>query len=193
MGSQTQGKLAVISGPSGVGKSTLTRRVLDATGARYSVSATTRPPRQGEVDGRDYHFVDEAEFRRMIDNGELLEWAEVFGNYYGTPAGPVDAALSAGQTVILEIDVQGGIQVARRRPDAAYILVVPPNDRELERRLRGRGTDSDEVIARRLAKAKAEIEAARASGVYTYEIVNDRLDRAVQETLVIIAKESTQA
>lgn len=187
------GRLIVVSGPSGVGKSTIDQRVVQRTGAVFSVSATTRPPRRGEVDGRDYRFVDEPAFLKMIERDELLEWAEVFGNYYGTPAAPVDENLLAGRDVILEIDVQGGIQVARKRPGATTVLIVPPNDEDLHKRLTGRATDAPDVVERRLAKAKEEIQAARDSGCYQHEVVNDDLDRAVDELVDIIERGEPEA
>ena len=187
------GRLIVISGPSGVGKSTVTRQVLERTGAMFSISATTRQPRAGEQNGREYHFVDVPTFQRMIAENALLEWAEVFGHYYGTPAQPVKDALAQGQCVVLEIDVQGGIQVAKRCPDAAMILITPPDAATLAQRLAGRATDAPEVIARRLAKAQAEMNLARESGVYKYEVVNRDLPEAVAEVLNIIAQEIASA
>jgi guanylate kinase len=180
------GRLVVITGPSGAGKSTIVKAARERTGALYSVSCTTRPPRPGEVDGRDYRFVSREEFGRMIQADELLEWAEVFGNFYGTPAAPVSDAMREGKTVLLEIDIQGGLQVARRAPRATFVLIVPPDDAELRRRLVGRGTESQEVIERRLAKARQEIATARQSGSYTHTVVNDDLERAIQEMVAII-------
>ncbi|NQU74724.1 MAG: guanylate kinase [Planctomycetes bacterium] len=189
-GSSRRGRLFVISGPSGVGKSTVTRQVLKRTGAAFSISVTTRPRRQGEVDGRDYLFVDDERFRRMIGDDALLEWAEVFGHYYGTPAEPVEKNLAAGKKVLLEIDVQGGRQIAGRCPDAVLILLVPPGGAELGRRLSGRGTESPAAAASRLAKAEEEIRLARESGAYTYEVVNDDLDETVNQVAAIVEEES---
>ncbi|MBS3821479.1 MAG: guanylate kinase [Planctomycetes bacterium] len=180
------GKLVVVSGPSGVGKSTIDHRALAATGAEYSCSVTTRAPRPGEVDGRDYRFVDRTTFETMIADGELLEWAEVFGNYYGTPAGPVEQALRQGRRILLEIDVQGGVQVHERMPDATFVLIVPPSLDALRQRLTGRGTEHDATAQVRLEKAEAELDVARSSGVYTREIVNADLDEAVGELIAII-------
>ncbi len=188
---QTEGgRLIVISGPSGVGKSSVARRVLQRSEAVGSISTTTREPRTGERHGLDYYFVKRETFERMVAEDELLEWAEVFDNYYGTPAGPVGEALAAGRTVLLEIDVQGGLQVAGRCPDATLILITAPSAAELQRRLTGRGTDLPEVIAKRLAKAQKEIQTARDSGAYTHEVVNDILDDAVAEVLTIMRKET---
>ena len=186
---RTDGKLIVITGPSGAGKSSIVRDVLGRTGAAYSVSMTTRAPRPGEVDGRDYRFVSREAFEREVAAGQMLESAEVFGALYGTPAGPVRDALGAGRAVILELDVQGGLQVAEQAPDATFVLIVPPSDAELERRLRGRGTEDEDTVQRRLAKARAEMATARRSGVYNHEVVNDELERAVQEMCRLIRRE----
>jgi guanylate kinase len=183
---QHPGKLVVVSGPSGVGKSTIDQRAVDATKAEYSCSATTRPPRPGEVDGRDYRFVDRETFEKMIADGELLEWAEVFGNYYGTPAEPVKRALQQGRTILLEIDVQGALQVHEAMPDATFVLIVPPSLDDLKRRLGGRGTEDADTLAQRFGKARDELAEARESGVYTVEIVNDDLDEAVDELIEVI-------
>ena len=184
--------LVVITGPSGAGKSSIVRQVLSRTGSVFSVSATTRPPRPGEVDGRDYRFVDRPTFEKMVANGEFLEWAEVFGDYYGTPTAAVREALAAGKTVILEIDVQGGLQVHRKAPGATFVLVLPPGEAELKRRLAGRGTESPEMIERRLHKARDEIRAAEGSGVYTNSVVNDDLAAAVERVVAIIEQETTE-
>ena len=186
------GRLVVLTGPSGVGKSTIRREVVRRAGAVYSVSATTRKPRSGEVDGRDYRFVDRPAFQRMIDGGQLLEWAEVFGELYGTPAEPVRQAEAAGKTVVLDIDVQGGLQVHRTRPDATFVLVLPPDEQALARRLQGRGTEDGAAIARRLAKANQEIQLAQASGVYNHRVVNDDLEAAIAQVLAIVKQESVK-
>lgn len=186
------GKLVVITGPSGVGKSTIVTRAIAQTGAVLSVSATTRPPRPGEVDGREYRFVDRPAFEEMIAAGQLLEWAEVFGACYGTPADAVARHLDGGRTVILEIDVQGGLQVHRQLPRATFVLILPPGDDELRRRLAGRGTEQPGVIDRRFAKAKHEIDAALESGAYTNTVVNDDLDAAVAKVIEILQREKTQ-
>jgi guanylate kinase len=178
------GLLVVVAGPSGVGKGTvhaaLRRRLPDA---ELSVSVTTRSPRPGEAEGVDYRFVDTTTFQRMIDAGELLEWAEYAGNLYGTPRAPAAAAVARGAVVLLDIEVQGALQVKRADPDALLVFLHPPSLEELERRLRGRGTEDDAAVARRLEVAREEIAGAPA---FDLEVVNDRLDDCVAEVLTAI-------
>ena len=193
--------LLVVSAPSGAGKSTLCRRLLADFPDQivFSVSCTTRPPRPGEVDGKDYRFLSEEEFERLIREGAFLEYARVHGNLYGTPADSVLAALREGRHVLLDIDVQGAEQirasVARRPPDDPLrrgfldIFILPPSIEELERRLRGRGTDSEEVIRRRLENAAGEMKMADR---YRYRIVNDDLDEAYARLVGIIRKEAAR-
>ncbi len=184
-----QGKLVVISGPSGVGKSSILTRVLGRTGAVFSVSVTTRGPRPGEQDGREYRFVDRNEFEDMMENDELLEWAEVFGEYYGTPAAPVRSAIDAGKTVILEIDVQGAMQVHEKMPGATFIMIAPPQMSDLRRRLHKRGSEDEQAAARRLKKAEHELQTAEKSGIYDHWVVNDDLDRATREVVGLVRQE----
>jgi len=183
------GKLVVISGPSGVGKGTIARRVMAQTGAAFSVSATTRAPRPGEIDGRDYRFVDRGTFEKLVADGQMLEWAEVFGQLYGTPREPVRQTVQAGGTILLDIDVQGGLQVHDAMPDATFVLIVPPSDEELARRLHGRGSEDAAAAGRRLEKAKKEIAAATRSGVYNHTVINDDLETAVSEVIRIVQQE----
>jgi guanylate kinase len=180
-----RGDLIVIAGPSGVGKGSLVRRLLerDPDGLVLSVSATTRPPRPGEREAVDYRFVDEAAFDALVATDALLEWATVFGDRYGTPADAVEAARAEGRHVILEIDVQGAGQVRERVPDAILIFLAPPSLEELERRLRSRGTESEERIRRRLATAEAELERAPA---FDRVVVNDDLETASSQVAAII-------
>ncbi|HUS48390.1 MAG TPA: guanylate kinase [Phycisphaerae bacterium] len=186
---KAKGKVVVISGPSGVGKSTLVKEAVRRTGASFSVSATTRRPRQGEDPLRDYLFVDRRRFEEMIQRGELLEWAEVFGEYYGTPRAPVEQALEAGRTVVLDIDVQGGLQVHEKIPDATFVLIAPPGRDELRRRLETRGTEQPQSLARRLEAAEREMSAAAESGVYNHTVVNDDLDKAVCQVVDLVNRE----
>lgn len=182
-----RGSLTIISGPSGVGKSTVIEQVLSRRPDLYfSVSFTTRKPRDGEVDGVNYYFTDVAEFERMIRDGELLEYANYSGNYYGTSAKLIDEKLAQGIDVLLDIEVVGSKIVHDKRPDTPLIFVIPPSFEELSRRLRGRQTDSQEVIQRRLERAKEEL---RETSRYDYLVVNDVLEDAVEEVLAILCAE----
>ena len=183
------GRVVVITGPSGVGKSTIVREVLKRTGAAFSVSVTTRPQRPAETDGREYRFVDRPAFEAMARCGEFLEWAEVFGELYGTPAAPVREALARGKTMVLEIDVEGGRQVHDEMPDATYVLIRPPGERSLTERLARRGSETPANMQIRLGKAAEEIAAARALGVYNHEIVNDNLKTAIRQLVDIVNQE----
>jgi len=178
----------VISAPSGAGKNSLINALMARFPGKfaYSISATTRKPRAGEEDGVHYYFKTQDEFRAMIDGGELAEWMEVHGNFYGTPRGPIDALLAMGTPVILDIDVYGKVNFDKVYPQAVGILIVPPSLEELEQRLRGRGTDSDETIALRLKNAVDELEFAQTKGKYEYTVVNDDFEEAVEELAGIV-------
>ena len=187
-----RGKLVIISGPSGVGKSTICKEVVRRLDdVHLSVSVTTRSPGPGEQDGRDYWFVSKEEFRSRIERGLLLEHAEVFGNFYGTPKDKVEEALDAGQTVILEIDVQGGRQVKAVCPEAVTVFIMPPDEKALVSRLGGRGRDSAEAVKTRLGGAENEIAAARQ--YYDHIVVNEDLERAITEVIQIIRADATKA
>jgi guanylate kinase len=183
-----RGLMLVLSSPSGAGKTTLSRRLLEADPAvQLSVSATTRPQRPAEVDGRDYHFVDRARFDAMTRNDELLEWAEVFGNRYGTPRAPVEQALARGQDVLFDIDWQGTQQLREKVPkDLVSVFLLPPTAKELERRLHTRAQDSDDVIHSRMAKAADEMSHW---AEYDYIVINRDLDEAFQELQTILLAE----
>ena len=183
-----RGLMLVLSSPSGAGKTTLSRRLLDADpGVELSVSVTTRPRRANETDGRDYRFIGKDRFSRMVANDDLLEWAEVFGNLYGTPRAPVEAALTAGRDVLFDIDWQGTQQLREKaRGDMASIFVLPPSMTELERRLRERALDDERVIKSRMAKAGDELSHWPE---YDYVIINDDIDRAFADVCAILAAE----
>lgn len=175
----------MVSGPSGVGKGTVVRRLIEREPALVlSISATTRPPRPGEVDGRDYRFVTPETFRGLAEEGAFLEWAEVFGHRYGTLWGPISGDLEAGRDVILEIDVQGAAQTLDRFPDAVLIFLAPPSEEELARRLRDRGTEAGGDLERRLRDARTEIAQA---GLFHHVVTNDLVERASAELAAIIA------
>lgn len=184
-----RGLLIILSSPSGAGKSTLSKRVLeDDPNVVFSVSATTRSPRAGEVDGREYYFKTRSEFEEMVQNGGMLEHAEVFGNLYGTPLAPVEAAIAAGQDVLFDVDWQGGQQI-RNSPlsDAVVsVFVLPPSIAELEARLQKRGQDSAEVVAGRMAQSKTEISHW---AEYDYVLINDDVDHAEQKLRTIVQAE----
>ncbi|NMC48984.1 MAG: guanylate kinase [Desulfovibrio sp.] len=177
------GLLFVVSAPSGAGKTTLLASLLkEFPDLTYSVSATTRAPRQGEVDGRDYHFLSEEEFLRLRDTGHFAEWAEVHDSYYGTPMRPVVDLLSAGKDVLFDIDVAGADQLRQVFREATYVFILPPSRAELTRRLGSRGTESPETLSRRLRNAAGEIAQA---GRYDYLVVNDDLHRATDQLRAI--------
>jgi guanylate kinase len=187
------GRLFVVSGPSGSGKSTLCKAASARLGMYLSVSATTRAAGPNEQNGRDYYFMTETEFLKKVKSGEFLEHAKVFDHYYGTPAGPVLERLARGEDVLLEIDVQGGEQVFAKYPEAKGVLVLPPSFEELRNRLSLRRRDDEVVIDRRLAKAKAEVAQAHRVGYYHYEIVNDKLEDAIEKLVQLIStKESSK-
>jgi guanylate kinase len=178
------GRLFVVSGPSGSGKSSLITELLAITDVDFSVSATTRPPRPGELDGTHYQFVSRPRFEEMIENGELLEWAEYNHHMYGTPLGPIADANARGRDVLLDIEIQGARQVKESRPDAIMIFIAAPSMDELERRLNNRGDTSNEDIADRLAIASRQL--AEAGEIFDHIVVNDDFDVAVNELLSLI-------
>jgi guanylate kinase len=182
----TKGKLVVISAPSGTGKGTVIGELLKRRPEfAFSVSATTRSPRAGEEDGVAYHFLTQEIFRKMISKGEFLEYAQYVGEYYGTPAGPIMDCINSGITILLDIEVQGAKQVMSKDLDAITIFIVPPDMKELEKRLRGRGTDSEEKLAARLKRAAQELEE---KCHYDHVVVNDKVSRAADEILSILER-----
>ena len=178
------GKLVIISAPSGTGKGTVINELLkQRPDFVFSVSSTTRKPRPGEVDGVAYHFITKKRFKEMSDKNEFLEYAEYVGEFYGTPAKPVDDCINSGLTILLDVEVQGAKQVMLKKPDALSIFITPPDMLELENRLRGRGTDSEDKLAARLKRAQVELEE---KSNYNYIVVNDDASRAANEILLII-------
>ncbi len=179
-----KGRLFVVSAPSGTGKTTLCRLLIEEfSGMSYSVSLTTRKPREGEVHGKDYHFVTVAEFERMIENDELVEWANVHGNYYGTSLTFIRESLDRGRDILLDIDVQGAASIRKAYPEAVTIFIMPPSMEVLRQRLEKRGTDCPEVIETRIRNAVEEIGH---KDQYTHVIVNDRLDIAKQQLFELV-------
>ena len=187
--SDNTGMLLIISGPSGVGKTTITRAVeAQIPGSVFSVSVTTRPKTPADREGTDYFFVDDERFDRMVEQDELLEHANVFGKKYGTPSAWVDEQLDQGRMVILEIDVQGAEQVKAKRPGAFALFIEPPSEDELLARLRARQREDEATIQRRFAEAKREIERARSGGVYDAFLVNRELDEAIREAVGLVGR-----
>ena len=184
---QKSGKLFIISGPSGVGKSTVLKALFrEHPDLYFSVSATTRAPREGEIDGVHYRFIKSEQFLQMVQENEFLEYAEYVGSFYGTPRGPVEDAMAQGRDAFLDIEIQGAQQVYEKRPDAVRIFIAPNSWAELERRLTERGTDSAEKIQKRLLRAKVELQAAEN---YDYLVVNDTVEQAVREMEAICLAE----
>ncbi len=181
------GLLLMISGPSGVGKTTITRGVeRSIADSVFSVSCTTRAKTDADVEAVDYHFISDDEFQDLIDQDAFLEWADVFGKKYGTRKKWVDEQLARGRLVILEIDVEGAKQVKAKVPDAFGLYILPPSEEELLRRLQSRKRESDELIAKRFAQAKHEIAEAKASGAYDKFLINENLEEAIEEAIMIV-------
>ncbi len=182
--SPSLGKLIVLTGPSGVGKGTLMQKLLQRHAELYySVSVTTRSPRTGEVNGKNYYFISRSKFEQLVAQGEFLEWAEFAGNYYGTPRAVVLDHIQSGKLVVLEIELEGARQIRASFPSALSIFILPPSCSELEKRIRGRGQDSDEAIACRLHRAQEEIQAA---DEFDIQIVNDDFDAALNEIETVL-------
>ncbi len=181
-----RGHIFIISAPSGAGKTTLSRAVLDRFhDILYSVSYTTRRPRKGEQDGVDYHFISRSDFKKGIDSNKWAEWAEVHGNYYGTSAEFIDKGLASGHDILLDIDIQGTMQILEQYPDSVTIFIMPPSLDTLRSRLESRGTDSKEVIAKRLESAEKEMAK---KNLYQYIIINDRLPVAIERLISVFEK-----
>ncbi len=183
----TKGLLVVLSGPSGVGKNTICDQLLyKYSDLEYSISMTTRPPRAGEIHGEDYYFASKNDFQEMIEEDDFLEWAEVFGNYYGTPQKFVDAKLKDGKSVVLEIDIQGALQVKQKRPDGVFIFLLPPSLYELQNRIKKRGTEKDQDMEKRFKAAKQEIETVHQ---YHYAVINNNIPNTTELIYSIISAE----
>ena len=186
-----KGLLIVISGASGTGKGTVCKELLAReSGIAYSVSATSRAPRAGEEEGREYYFRTREEFEQMIADGAFLEYADVYGNYYGTPLAPIEKRRAAGEDILLEIDTQGALNVMERCPDGTFIFLLPPSLEELHRRIMGRGTESEDSLARRLAAARDEILLGKR---YRYAVLNDTVEAATDRIQTILAAERLRA
>ncbi len=182
-----RGLLIVISGASGTGKGTVCKKLLnDLPEVAYSISATTRKPRAGEVDGREYYFLSVEEFKAWIAEEKFLEYAEVYGNFYGTPLNKIEERLNRGEDILLEIDVQGALNVKKKCPEGVYIFLLPPSLEELKNRIEGRGTENPESLSRRLKNAVAEIKIGRE---YDYVVVNDTIDNAAAQIKAILTAE----
>lgn len=183
----SKGLVIVVSAPSGGGKGTILKELFERnSNIKFSVSATTRNPRPGEVDGQHYYFIDTPKFQELIDNDKMLEHAEYCGNFYGTPREPIEKAVDEGYDIVLEIEVQGGAQIKKKIPECVSVFITPPSMEVLEKRLRNRGTETDEVIKNRLNTALSEIPHAKD---YDYIVVNDKLEDAVAELESIIKAE----
>ena len=186
-----KGLRIVISGASGTGKGTVCKELLAReTGIAYSVSATSRAPREGEEDGREYYFRTREEFEQMIADGAFLEYADVYGNYYGTPLAPIEKRRAAGEDILLEIDTQGALDVMDQCPDGTFIFLLPPSLEELRRRITGRGTEAEESLVRRLAAARDEILLGKR---YRYAVLNDTVEAATDRIQTILAAERLRA
>lgn len=187
--SEHKGKLFIISGPSGAGKGTICKRLVDETKVEVSVSMTTRQPRAGEVDGKSYYFTTKENFLKEVEAEGFLEWAEVYGNYYGTPKSKLDEKLSAGVDVVLEIDIQGALNVKEVYPEGIFIFILPPSMTELRKRITGRGSETEESLKLRLSQTLKEVSYI---DKYDYCVVNDDLDEAVARVKAIVFAEHSR-